>query len=340
MSRVGVTRTARHIPDQRMTALEIAELSGLSLERIRKETGMHAKPIGYPGETALDHALAAGKALLQDLDPATIDLLVYASASLADFPLWGGVYKLHHALGLSHARFLELNYGCVGSLHALELVRNYVAADPRINRAVVIGAEGYHFDDTLTDYANPANEPMYFFSDGAAAALLESERVAPLSNHLGRFAYRVDPERHAETPVPAGGAKAYTSSRTVSQNLHALQLPKLDVSTMRRFGVRYIRNYLAVIEESLAASERPSKPDFLICSQLKLPLLQILLDKLGLDKESTIYTMPYWGHMGTADILLSLGEALDQHKLKPGMTAAIVSSGVGFSWGAGSLIMV
>ncbi|MNS58184.1 3-oxoacyl-[acyl-carrier-protein] synthase 3 [compost metagenome] len=53
--------------------------------------------------------------------------------------------------------------------------------------------------------------------------------------------------------------------------------------------------------------------------------------------EQTAYTMPRWGHVGTADILLSLGEAMQSGTLKPGQTVAIVSSGISFSWGAATL---
>jgi 3-oxoacyl-[acyl-carrier-protein] synthase-3 len=240
-------------------------------------------------------------------------------------------------LGLEHARFMELRYGCIGSLHALEAAKNYMVANPKINRAIVIGAEAYHFSDMLADYANPNNEPMYIFADGAAAALLESERVATLPNALGEFAFMVDSSHHAEVSIPAGGAKRPTSAETVAEGLHAVQLPAQDPKELRRFGLRYIANYLSVIKESLAASGHEGAPDFVISNQLKLPLMRILLTKLGMTMEQTAYTMPQWGHVGTADILLSLGEAMKAGKLQPGQKAAIVSSGISFSWGAATL---
>jgi 3-oxoacyl-[acyl-carrier-protein] synthase-3 len=251
---------------------------------------------------------------------------------MPDYPLWWGIYKLHELLGLQHARFLELHYGCIGSLHALEAAKSYMLANPKIKRAMVIGAEGYHFDEAFADYAYADNEPMYIFADGAAAALLERSTETDLPNYLGSFTFMVDSSKSHEVPIPGGGAKSYTHGD------RALRLPAQDPRELKRFGIRYIQNYLKVIQEAMAADERQG-PDFLISSQLKLPLARILLTKLGLTLEDTAYTMPKWGHVGTADILLALGEAMEHGQLKPGSTAAIVSSGVSFSWGAATLII-
>ncbi|MDB5096155.1 MAG: Beta-ketoacyl-acyl-carrier-protein synthase [Cyanobacteria bacterium RYN_339] len=332
MTRVGITKVARHLPPGRMTAADMARRTGLDEAKIRDEIGMLEKPIGAPGESALDHALKAGQALLEGLDPKSIDLLIYASGSMPDHPLWWGIYKLHELLGLHHARFLELHYGCIGSLHALEAAKSYMLANPAIKRAIVIGAEGYHFDEAFADYAYADNEPMYIFADGAAAALLERSSEVELPNYLGSFKFLVDSSKHAEAAVPGGGAKDYQAAD------RALRLPAQDARELKRFGIRYIQNYLSVTREAIALDGREG-PDFLISSQLKLPLARILLAKLGLTMQETAYTMPKWGHVGTADILLALGEAMEQGQLKPGSTAAIVSSGVSFSWGAATLII-
>jgi 3-oxoacyl-[acyl-carrier-protein] synthase-3 len=320
-----------------MTAEEMASRTGLAVEKIHEDYGLHEKPIGGPNESALDHALKAGQALLEDIDPKSVDLVIYASGSMEDHPLWWGVYKLHELLGLEHARFLELRQGCIGSLHALEAAKNYMLANPKLNRAIVIGAEGYHWSEAFADYSNPDNEPMYIFADGAAAALLETDRHAPLPNALGEFVFMVDSSHYADVSIPAGGAKLPTSAETVAAKQHALQLSPKDPKELRRFGLRYITNYLEVIKQSMAASGKEGAPDFVVSNQLKLPLMRILLTKLGLTMDHTAYTMPKWGHVGTADIILSLGEALNEGKLKPGQTATIVSSGVSFSWGAATL---
>jgi 3-oxoacyl-[acyl-carrier-protein] synthase-3 len=161
--------------------------------------------------------------------------------------------------------------------------------------------------------------------------------VATLPNALGEFTFLVDSSLHGDVPIPAGGAKLPTTAETVAQGLHALQYPSKDPRELKRFGIRYIQNYLAVIRQSLEASGRGAAPDFVISNQLKLPLMRILLTKLGLGMEQTAYTMPKWGHVGTADIILVLGEAMREGRLKPGQAAAIVSSGVSFSWGAATL---
>lgn len=336
-TRVGVTHAAHYLPPTVMTAEELAQRTGLSVETILEDYGMREKRIGAPNESAAEHALKAGQALLEGRDPAEIDLLIYATGSLPDYLLRWDVYEFHEKLGLKNARFLEIRQGCIGSLHALEAAKNYLMANPKMNRAMVIGAEGYHFSEVFADYSNPNNEPMYIFADGAAAVLLESDRVAELPNALGEFSYIVDSSHHADIWIPAGGVKSYPSEATMRDNLHSLQLATKDPRDLKRFGIRYIQNYLAVIKQALEASGHEGKPDFVISNQLKLPLMRILTTKLGLTFDDTVYTMPEFGHVGTADILLGLGEVLRNKPLEAGKTAAIVSSGVSFSWGAAGL---
>lgn len=336
-TRVGVTKAARHLPQGIMTAAELSRLTGKPERDIVEDYGMREKRVSEPGESALDHALKAGAALLEGVDPESIDMVLYASSSLADYPLWAEVYKLHETLKLKHARMLELRFGCISSLHALEAAKNYMENDPRLNRALVIGAESFHFDMAFSNYANPNNEPTWIFADGGAAVLLETDRVASLSNALGPFTYRVDSSHFEEVPIPAGGVKRYTSAETVAENAHWLQLPPKDPKGLRRFGIRYVNNYLAVIEEAFGFAGWDGPPELILSNQLKHPLMRILLEKLGTGFERTIYTMPEWGHVGAADILLGLGLALEQGRLSPGTRAAIVSSGLGFSWGAAAL---
>lgn len=336
-TRVGITKTAHHLPPGRMTAEALGDLTGISVEKIHTEYGMLEKPVGGPHESALDHALKAGQALLEGIDPKSVDMLIYASGSLEDYPLWWGVYKLHEMLGLEHARFLEVRMGCIGSLHALEAAKNYMIANPKINRAIVIGAEGYHFSYDFANYGNPDNEPMWIFGDGAAAALLESDRHTQLPNALGEFVYKVDSSHHEDVWIRAGGVKVPTSPETIAAGQHFLQVSPKDPKDLRRFGIRYISNYLEVIKDSLAESGHAGSPDFVVSNQLKLPLMRILLTKLGLTMDHTAYTMPKWGHVGAADIILSLGEAMNEGRLQSGQKVAIVSSGVSFSWGAATL---
>ncbi|HEY9721364.1 MAG TPA: 3-oxoacyl-[acyl-carrier-protein] synthase III C-terminal domain-containing protein [Oscillatoriaceae cyanobacterium] len=340
MTRVGITRLASHFPEGRMTSADIAARTGMEQARVESELGIREKRIGAPGESALDFAVSAGRKLLEGIDPASIDMVIYATSSMPDYPLHWGVYSVHELLGLQNARTLELRYGCISSLHALEVARSYLRANPRLNRAVVIGAEGYHFDAAFADYGHPGNEPMFIFGDGAAAALVETDRVAELTNVLHEFTFAVDSAGLGEILVPAGGAKRFTSAETVAAGLNASRATPPDPQHMKRFGVRYVQRYAHVVREALAASGFSDKPSFLLPNQLKPGLMRLVLTKLGLTADQTCVTMGEYGHVGTADILFALETALAANRLAPGDVAAIVSSGIGFSWGAAALEML
>ena len=315
-----------------MAAAELAALIGTTEARVREEFGIHTKAVGQPGESALDHALGAARAVMADEDPAAIGLLVYTSSSPPDHLFWTGAYKLHDKLGLKHARVMELNVGCIGGLYALEAARDALVADPRLKRALVVAAEGFHFDPTYPNYGHAANEPMYILADGAAAVVLASDREGPLQNRLGVFARRVDASLHVDHPVPAGGAKRPTTVETAAAGEQFLTMQARDQRSLHRFGLLYVAHYLEVLREALGPG---NKPDWLVSNQLKLPLMKILVGRLGLPFERAVYTMPKLGHVGTADVLLGLENVLG--RMAPGETAGIVASGVGFAWGATTL---
>lgn len=333
---VGITRWARHLPPGRMTCEEAGAGYGLSGAQVLEDTGMAEKAIGEPGQSALDFGLEAAKKLMQGVDPSGIDLVIFASASLPDHPCWWAPYRIHHELGLKDARLHEMRMGCLGSLHALEVAKSMIQATPGLNRVLLVTGEAWHFDAAFKEacYSTPGNEPWMIFGDGGAAVLLESSEVATLSNHLGAFSFRVDAEHHGVVPIRTGGSKNYVGPEQVAQGLHFLHTQPQTPEELKRFGLRYLTQMRATVREALERAGGTTKPDFLVPSQLKKPLMRLLSAKLGIPLERVTQTMLTCGHVGTCDILMGMGMALDGHFMQPGETATIVSSGVSFGWGA------
>lgn len=334
--KVGVTRWARHLPPGRLTAEEMGRGFGWSAAKLLEETGMAEKAVGVPGQTASDHGLAAARQVMEGLDPASIGLLIYTSASLPDHPVWFAPYRLHHELGLVNARLHELRMGCLGSLHALEVAKAMLQTVPGLDRALIVAGEAWHFDQDFMEvaYRSPGNEPWLILGDGGAAILLETERSTTLTNHLGGFVHRVDAEHHGLVSLRTGGTANYVSQANLDAGLHHLHTPHQSPEELKRFGMRYLSQMRGCVRDAWSQAGWEGKPDLLVPSQLKTPLMRLLSAKLGVPMERITQTMLTCGHVGTCDLLFGIGLALDGQLLGPGTRAALISSGVSFGWAA------
>ena len=76
---IGLAATAAYLPEQWMTAAEIAEASSIPEQVILDKFGLRGKHIAAAGEHVSDMSVEAASRLLgqHDLDPAEIDVVLY-----------------------------------------------------------------------------------------------------------------------------------------------------------------------------------------------------------------------------------------------------------------------
>lgn len=329
MRRVGLTALASYLPRRVMTADELARVSGIPTDALVERFGLRQKHLAAADEHVSDMAVAAAGRLLteSEVDPASIDAVVYFGSTWKDYPVWQASPLIAHRLGCTQAFALELDYVSCGAPVALRVGRDLLRAEPELRRVLLVGAcrEGH-----LLDYGNERARFMFTFADGAVAALLEAGDGG--SEVLG-CAMRTDGSFALDVKVPAGGSVAPASAETVAAGAHALDVA--DPADMkRRLDPVSLPSFVAVAEAALKASGATLGEVAHLCAlHTKRSMHVALCEALGIPTERATY-LDDTGHMSGVDTLLALDRAGRGGALADGDLVLLLAAGTGYTWAA------
>ncbi len=335
MTSMGIVSTGTFFPDSFLTAGEIAQQSGLPEWVVREKLGIDRKyvadPDVHPNEMALR---AARKAVAQaGIDPLDIDVVLGTTEEWREYLLWTTAIDLAHELGAKNAWGIDVHTRCATTIAALQLARGLMADDPSINTILIAG--GYatsHFID-LTDL-----DTSFLFNIGAGAGAMIVKRDWHENRVLGIHII-ADGSMSRHVIVPASGTIQHPDDRAVAKGGFKFRLVEPEKMKARMEEVS-IRNWLKCVDTALARSGR--KPDgnaysrddidFFNMTLVKPSGHREMLQHLGLTEEQSVY-MSNVGHIGEQDAIINIEAGIEQGRLKPGDTMAIIAAGIGYIWG-------
>lgn len=335
MTAMGIVSTGTYFPDTHITAAEIAEQSGMPEWVVREKLGIERKfiadPQVHPNEMAV---LAARKAMDKaGLDPLDIDVVLCTTEEWREYLLWTTAIDLAHELGAKQAWGIDIHMRCATTIAALKMARSLMADDPAIHTILIGG--GYavsHFID-LTDV-----NTSFLFNIGAGAGAMIVQRDWPENRVLGNHLIS-DGSMSRHVIVPASGTIQHPTNEAVAKGDFKFRLVEPD-AMKKRLGEVSISNWLACVDHSLEKSgtKRDGTPytradiDFFNMSLVKPSAHRELLEHLGLTEEQSVY-MSDVGHIGEQDAIVNIEAGLEQGRLRPGDTMAIIAAGIGYVWG-------
>jgi len=170
--------------------------------------------------------------------------------------------------------------------------------------------------------ADPRDPMIFFYGDGAAAAVLEpSERPGFLGS-----AFQADGSYHSFWGIYAGGTHEPASCESVSAGRTRVRMNDRYPSEINDQGwPRLIRRLAA--DAGFAVDEI----DLAIFTQVRKPTIELVMEDLGLPIERTHTIMEEWGYTGSACVGMALDSAREQGKVKPGSLVVLIGSGVGYN---------
>jgi 3-oxoacyl-[acyl-carrier-protein] synthase-3 len=320
--RVGLAGTATYLPERWMAAAEIAEASGIPERVIVEKFGLRGKHIAGEDEHVSDLSVAAGQRLLEeaDVDPASIDVVMYYGSMWKDYSVWQAAPWIAHRLGCTNAFAIEYDNVSHGSPIALRLARDVLRAEPELSRVLVVAAcrESY-----LLDYENERSRFMFNFGDGAVAGLLEAGGP-PLNEVLGAHTI-TDGSFSLQVKVPSGGSVwpnggyrflDVADPGVMKDGLDRVSLPNFVAAA--RGAVERSGATLADVRHLCALHMKRSMHDALV-AELGVPAATYLDDT---------------GHMSGVDSLLGLDRAARAGQLEDGDLVLLLSAGTGYTWAA------
>ncbi len=320
---IGLSKSAVWLPAGREDADYVAQQTGIPASVISEKMGLRSKCRARADQQPSFMAIEAAKAVLKQVDPGSIDMLIWTGSEYKDHPVWSAGIYVQHQLGLTNAWAFDLAARCSSNVVALRVAKDMMMARPELKRVLLCGG---HRTGDLVNYQDANARFMYNLADGGSAMLLERDA----GNEILDSAVITDGSFSLDVIIPAGGTQKPMRGSFTSDDTY-LTVP--DVAGMRdRLGDRSIKNFIRVIND--AAKGRAI--DYLALVHLKRSAHDMILDSLNLNQSQSTYLDEY-GHFGAPDQVLSMGLAEQAGLLKPGSLVVLASAGIGYTWSAVAL---
>lgn len=292
------------------------------MELIYQKTGIRARHIAAPDQTASDLGVAAAERLFQEhnIDRGSIDFLLFCTQS-PDYVLPTTACLMQQRLGLKTSiGALDFNLGCSGFVYGLSLADGLIRAGSA-RRVLLVTAETY------SKYIDPTDRSLRtIFGDGAAATLIEASK----EQSLGSFIFGTD-GRGADTLLVAGGG-----TRPAAKAIQPRKRKRWP-SSLYMDGPELVKFTLEVvpplIDRLLGDSHWTRESvDMYLMHQATAFMLDHLRERLKLGAETTPEALKECGNTVSSTIPILMNDLRASGRLKPGKHSLLIGFGVGLSW--------
>ena len=327
----GILGTGIYIPEKRMTARQIADLTrGVwSEEAIIDKLGIVEKPIPGPDDGTQEMGVRAGRDAITNtgIDPLEIDLIICIGEEWKEYPLTTSGIYIQEQIGAKNAWAIDVQQRCGTTVAAMKMAKDMMIADSEINTVMIVG--GYRNGDFI-DYTDSSISFMYNLSAGAGALIMRKNLGYNLL--LGTHII-TDGSMARDTGVEYGGICKPINKDNAETAYKSLRL--FDEKHMKeRLNEVSMTNWMLCIAKAFEKSAIDiSSLDYLASLHFKKSMFEYMLTELGLTREQTIYLDKY-GHMGQVDQILSIHLAQQRGLLKKGTVISMIAAGIGYAWGA------
>ena len=330
----GITGIGSYLPSGRVSAEELAHLTGLPAWVVEQKLGLVERVVAGPDDHPAAMGVWAAERALADaaVSPDDVDVVISITEEYKEYPVWTAGIKLAYDVGARNAYAYDIGQKCGTTVLALKQAKDLLRADETVNTVLIAG--GYRNSD-LIDLQDPDVRFMYNLGAGGGALVVQRGPVEadakPRVHELLGSSFITDGSFSLDVLVPVGGTKAPLNAANVGD----YRLQVADPAGMKaRLEQSSLDNFIKVVEQAIERSTATTADiDYLAMLHVKRSAHDYLLGRLGLPEERSIY-LNHYGHIGQVDQILSLELARQAGKLKAGDLAVLVAAGVGYVWNA------
>jgi 3-oxoacyl-[acyl-carrier-protein] synthase-3 len=320
-----IVSTGRYVPEIEVSNDELrrrfAHLGdGDVIEKFEASTGIGTRFYAPDDWASSDLAVRAARQALDraGVAPQEVDLLLVGTDS-PDFVTPATSVVVQHKLGASNAGTFDIGCACASFPTGLATAAGWIAVNPSIRRVLVVGVYMMH------KLADPGDPMIFFYGDGASAALLEASDepgfVAAAAQADGSYA------RH--WGIYSGATAEPASEESVREGRTRVRLVERYPPDVNNTGWPKLTRKLAV-NGGFAIDEI----DLIIFSQVRKSSIDVVMADLGLPRERAHTIMEKWGYTGSACLGMAFDDAIEAGKVRPSDLVAFVGSGVGYNQAA------
>jgi len=274
------------------------------IEKLKDKTGIHSRHTLGVNETEKSLVIEASKKLFERVNPDDIDGIIHVSQSpFSRLPT--SACLIQDILNLpKNMMAFDLIQGCSGFVYGLS-VASAMIYQQGLKKVLIICA------DTYTNYIpknDRTNRPI--FSDGAAAAILESSG----DGSIGPFSFFTD---------GSGGDLLALKENNGKEQLF------MDGKKVFKFSLREVPKVFN--ELLIKASLKQEDIDLFIFHQASAVILRQLKSKLNIPDEKWFQNIKDMGNTVSATIPIAIKQAKNSGQFKPKMNVMLMGFGVGLS---------
>ncbi|MFQ5571115.1 MAG: beta-ketoacyl-ACP synthase III [Rhodothermales bacterium] len=308
----------KYVPERVVTNDDLAQIVDTSDEWIQARSGIRERRFAGEEDHTSTMSTAAARTALEraGLTAANLDLIIVGTSS-PDYLTPPVSSQIQDALGATCGAF-QMTVGCTGFVYALVTAQQFIATGACDN-VLVIGAElisrWLNYEDRAT---------CVLFGDGAAAVVMQAteEPCGVLGHVLGS-----DGAGAEHIIVPSGGVTIPPTHEAIDQGLTAIHMNGREVF---KFATRIMGK--ALNEALDRAGLTTDDIDLFIPHQANARIIEYAAQQAHLPPEKVFVNVHRYGNTSAASVPLALCEALDEGRIKPGDTLALVAFGAGLTW--------
>ena len=298
-----------------------AEYPRWDMPLIYQKTGIRARHIAAPNETASDLGVFAAERLFAEhgIDRSTIDFLLFCTQS-PDYVLPTTACLMQERLGLGTSTgALDFNLGCSGFVYGLSLADGLIQSGSA-RRVLLVTSETY------SKYIDSTDRSLRtIFGDGAAATLIEPSPEPS----LGSFAFGTDGRGGDTLLVTEGGARKTDTLQPRKRKRWPSSL-YMDGPELVKFTLEVVP---PLVDKLLAGAKWTREDvDYFLLHQATTFMLDHIRTRLKLDRELTPEALQEYGNTVSSTLPILIHDLRKKQQLCPGKQTLLVGFGVGLSW--------
>ena len=342
---VGIVSIGTFSPEGYITAVEIAEASGMPEWVVREKLGIEKKHVGGPDDHPNEMGIKAALDCIESsgIDPKEIDVVLNTTEEWREYLLWTSGIHMAYEVGATNAWAMDVHNRCATTVGAMKMAKDMILADPEINTILIAG--GYRISDFI-NFKNKRTSFLWNIGSGGGAMLLRKNH--PRNHVLGAHLI-TDGFMSKHVIVPASGTARFPNPRAMTNAENVVPedfyFDLVEPEAMKdRLNEVSMDNWVHCVDEALRKSgtKADGTPytkadlDFLNMVLIKPSGHRDMLARLGLTEEQSVY-LGEIGHTGEQDAMFSIREGLKAGRLKDGDLMVIVAAGIGYVWAAGAV---
>jgi 3-oxoacyl-[acyl-carrier-protein] synthase III len=321
MSRYAqIVATGRYLPEIEVSNDELrrrfAHLDDF-VDKMEASTGIRRRWHAPEEWAASDLAVRAARQALERAGRAAeeVDLILVGTDS-PDYITPATSVVVQAKLGAKNAGTFDIGCACASFPTGLATAAGWIVTNASIRRVLVVGVYLMH------KLADPDDPMVFFYGDGAGAALLEP---AAEPGFLAAAA-QADGSFHRYWGIFAGATAEPASEE-------AVRAGRTQVRLLERYPPEVNHEGWPRLARTLAANGGfdLADVDLFIFTQVRKPSIELVMDELGLPRERAHTVMEAWGYTGSACLGMAFDDAVERGKVKAGDLVVFVGSGVGYN---------